>query len=147
MCIIFHVLIKVETCIPNYEVWYFGAKSIILWEPKIFSSHLHSIRPVQQPAPEISSTQHINTGPVHRPVNSTSDMLLSPGLFPSNICNYHSDNILICIINYVIHGLIFYLLTYMVAALLTLWYLRNQYVRQRQLSYVASIKESFLLNI
>lgn len=38
---------------PNYEVWYFGAKSIILWEAMIFSSHLHSIKRVQQPAPEI----------------------------------------------------------------------------------------------
>lgn len=66
---------------PNYEVWYFGAKSIILRKPKIFSSHLHSIKHVQQPAPEISSTQHINTAPVHTPVNSTSGMLLSPGLF------------------------------------------------------------------
>ena len=49
--------------------------------------------------------------------------------------------------HHVIHGLIFYLLTYMVAALLTLWHLRNQSVRQRQLSYVTSIEESFLLNI
>ena len=47
----------------------------------IFSSHLHSIKRVQQPAPGISSTQHINTAPVHTPVNSTLGVLLTPGLF------------------------------------------------------------------
>ena len=93
----------------------------------------------------MSSTQHINTAPVHTPVNSTSGMLLSPGLFS------------------LIFGLV-------IIIVIILWYVschpwtdllpsdlngnstpksmvRNQYVRQRQLSYVASIEESFLLNM
>ena len=86
---------------PNYEVWYFGAKSIILWEPKIFSSHLHSIKRVQQPAPEIILY------PTHKHCTSTYTSkqyfrhasltwFVFPNIWP---CDYHCDNIVICIMS------------------------------------------------
>ena len=136
---LYSLFLKLVT--PNYKVWYFGAKSIILWEPKIFSSHLHSIKRVQQPAPEIILY------PTQKHCTST---------YTSKQYFRHASLTLI-------FGLV-------IIILIILWYVschpwtdllpselhgsstlnsmvRNQYVRQRQLSYVASIEEFFLLNI
>ena len=134
---------------PNYEVWYFGAKSTILWEPKIFSSHLHSII---DKACAIASSWDV-LYPTHKHCTSTYTSkqyfrhasltwFVFPNIWP---CDCH--NLLIILWYVSCHPWTDLLPSDLNGNSTPKSMVRNQYVRQRQLSYVASIEESFLLNM
>ena len=182
---------------PNYEVWYFGAKSTILWETKIFSSHLHSI--IDKACATASSWDVLY--PTHKHCTSTYVVVQFYPWFKFSFLLFQTHYHVIIIhyntekqkkikfeprikLNHNTYTFKQYFrhasLTWFVFPniwpcdchnlLIILWYVschpwtdllpsdlngnstpksmvRNQYVRQRQLSYVASIEESFLLNM
>ena len=134
---------------PNYEVWYFGAKSTILWEPKIFSSHLHSI--IDKACATASSWDVLY--PTHKHCTSTYTFkqyfrhasltwFVFPNIWP---CDCH--NLLIILWYVSCHPWTDLLPSDLNGNSTPKSMVWNQYVRQRQLSYVASIEESFLLNM
>ena len=134
---------------PNYEVWYFGAKSTILWEPKIFSSHLHSI--IDKACATASSWDVLY--PTHKHCTSTytskqyfRHASLTWFVF-SNIWPCDCHNLLIILWYASCHPWTDLLPSDLNGNSTPKSMVRNQYVRQRQLSYVASIEESFLLNM